>query len=543
MLFNSLSFLLLFLPVCLVAFFSIGRFSLKAGQAFLGLASIIFYSWLGFAFLPLLVISILFNYSIGRMIARQEEGDVRARMMLAFGVITNLAALFYYKYMFDFTTWLGLHIGHPDIAFGSAILPLGISFFTFTQIGFLVDSAAGLTKSQNFVEYVLFVTFFPHVIAGPILHHREMMPQFRQRETYHFNLNNFSIGLAIFTIGLAKKVLIADNCFRPYVASTFQPHIHLTTAAAWSGVLSYFLQLYFDFSGYSEMAIGLARMFNITFPANFDSPYKAANVIDFWQRWHISLTRFLTLYVYSPVSLALNRRMVTRYGIITSAKLKIPHIFATLVAFPTILTMTLAGVWHGSGLQYLVFGILHGIYLTIAHAWKTWGPKPAKNVSIFRARLVLSGKILLTCIAVLIGQVFFRAPSLMVAWNVLKAMVGIHGTELAASTQIGMVETMIKDGWMIITHHPTLVRIDKMAVYGLGNALTIISGLFVVWTFPNILQVFGKYAPSLTKIRSKPAIFPLEWKPTVIWGLALGILLIIAILDMSGSTEFLYFQF
>jgi alginate O-acetyltransferase complex protein AlgI len=513
MLFNSFSFIFLFFPVCIVLYYTFGALSQRGAQAWLGLASIAFYSWIGYRFLPLMLGSIVFNYAVGRMISRSAEGSARARLFLTVGVVANLLVLVYYKYLFDLTGWLADHGGPQGWSLGSAVLPLGISFFTFTQIGFLVDSASGLTRTQNFVEYVLFVTFFPHVIAGPILHHREMMPQFRKPETYRFDPGNFSVGLSMFLIGLGKKVLLADHIFAAHANAAFNPGQNLSCSAAWFGEVSYFFQLYFDFSGYSEMALGLARMFNVTFPVNFDSPYKATNVIDFWQRWHVSLTRFLTLYVYSPVSLVLNRRLSARGVVLNGAAYKRPGVFAAIVAFPTVLTMTLSGIWHGSGAQFLVFGALHGLYLTVAHAWRIWvNPRLPKPQGRSARALDVAWKTGLTCVAVMVGQVFFRAASVPDALHMLASMVGQGGHDRPINLHFGQV-------------------------------VGLLAGFAIVWLLPNILQIFGAYAPALSRTRSKPALISIVWRPTALWGAALALLFAVLLLNLGGTSEFLYFRF
>jgi D-alanyl-lipoteichoic acid acyltransferase DltB (MBOAT superfamily) len=485
-------------------------------MAWLGIASIIFYSWLGTRYLPLLIFSIIFNYSVGVGLEKFSARERLAYWLLFFGVSVNLLVLVYYKYLFDLTGWAHVHGLFPAPQIGSQILPLGISFFTFTQIGFLVDRKSGVTKARSFIEYLLFVTFFPHLIAGPILHHREIMPQFLREKTYRFDVDNFSVGLGIFTIGLAKKVLVADQ-FSGFVASGFgQPH-DLSRMDAWCTVLSYFIQLYFDFSGYSEMAIGLARMFNVTFPANFDSPYKAPNVIEFWQRWHMSLTRYVTLYVYNPIALAITRRRYAKGKPANAAALRTFDGFSQIVALPTMVTMVLIGVWHGSGLQFLVFGALHGFYLCVAHAWRLISAKKKPA-----AKSVLAGyasefpSILLTCGAVLVGQVFFRAHSVGDAVSVLKAM----------------------------TLWPA-AHVDPAIAAGghTKNLAMIAAALAWVWTMPNTLQLFASQSPALAKSRAQKPLINITWRPAPVFGMGLGLLFLYCFLCVTGTTEFLYFRF
>ncbi len=520
MLFNSISFICIFLPVTLLFFFFFGRLHQRAAMTWLCVASLVFYSWLGTDYLLLLVISIIFNYSVGYALARFSSRERLTFWLLFCGVSANLLALVYYKYLFDLTGWFHQQNLLPISAFGSAILPLGISFFTFTQIGFLVDRRAGVTKANNFVEYVLFVTFFPHLIAGPILHHREIMPQFLRTETYRFDINNFTVGVSIFIVGLCKKVLVADR-FSGFVAAGFaQPH-DLSRPAAWCAVLSYFIQLYFDFSGYSEMALGLAKMFNVTFPANFDSPYKAPNVIEFWQRWHMSLTRYVTLYVYNPIALSITRRRYAKGKPANAAALRTLDGFAMIVAVPTMITMTLIGVWHGSGLQFLIFGLLHGFYLCVAHGWKAIRPKKKPAIRPAWVQYITDfPSILLTCAAVVLGQVFFRAHSVRDAMAMLGDMT-IWPTAPGAATH----------------------AVSALTQGQVQNLMMIALALLWVWTMPNTLQFFASENPALVKSRAQKPLISIIWRPTPVFGFALGLVLLYSFLSVTGTTEFLYFRF
>jgi alginate O-acetyltransferase complex protein AlgI len=304
MLFNSYSFLLLFLPVTVIIFFRLGAYSRQLAAAWLGAASLFFYGYWNPAYVGLLLASIFFNYGIGYALAREHDTDRNRRknFILTAGIVADLLLLGYYKYANFFldTTNRILDTGWTlqDI-----LLPLGISFFTFTQIAFLVDAWSGKAREYNFIHYLLFVTYFPHLIAGPVLHHKEMMPQFARPETYRFSWDNMTIGLTIFTIGLFKKSVLADGV-SPYANVAFHAADmgeKLDFLASWGGALAYTAQLYFDFSGYSDMAIGLSRMFGIVLPLNFNSPYKATNIIDFWRRWHMTLSRFLRDYLYIPL--------------------------------------------------------------------------------------------------------------------------------------------------------------------------------------------------------------------------------------------------
>src|SRR3954447_11662301 len=376
MVFSSFPFIFGFLPLALLGFFVAARLGPKPAGLWLVLASLAFYAYWRLDFLPLLLISITFNYAIGELLIRTRTRPLVQEAVFILGIGGDLLALFYYKYAAALAASLGFSTvaGTPlhDI-----ILPLGISFFTFTQIGYLVDVKQEVAKTRDPLSYVLFVTFFPHLIAGPILHNREMMPQFAENATYRFSSGNIAVGLTIFAIGMAKKVLLADPLSAD-VAVHFGHSAELGLIGGWYAVIAYSLQLYFDFSGYSDMAIGLARMFNIRFPLNFNSPYKATTVIDHWQRFHMTLTRFITMYIFSPMALAVTRWR-DRHGYDNGRKASAsPTGFLSLVAGPTLITMGLAGVWHGAGTQYLIFGLLHGLYITVNHAARIFFPAPKK---------------------------------------------------------------------------------------------------------------------------------------------------------------------
>jgi D-alanyl-lipoteichoic acid acyltransferase DltB (MBOAT superfamily) len=321
-------------------------------------------------------------------------------------------------------------------------LPLGISFFTFTQIGFLIDAQSGNAEERGFLDYVLFVTFFPHLIAGPILHHREIMPQFVKKETYLINGNNVIVGVSIFILGLGKKVLIADQ-IAPIANDIFSHTADKHVVEAWVGVFAYSMQLYFDFAGYSEMALGLARMFNVKFPANFDSPFKSQSIIDFWNRWHISLTRYFTLYLYNPVSLGIMRRRAAKGLPIPRAGGSSWKDFLIILALPTSYTMILMGIWHGAGLQFFFFGLLNAVYLCVNHAWRWFGPKlPKESSSRLRSWFEGAWRWALTYLSVAIALIFFRAKSTADAFSLIVSLFG-GGTGDSPGGAQGVVESIL----------------------------------------------------------------------------------------------------
>ncbi|MDQ6977412.1 MAG: MBOAT family O-acyltransferase, partial [Ghiorsea sp.] len=300
MLFNSYEFIFIFLPITFAVYFYLNKMRLtEASKVFLVFSSLFFYSFWNIAYLPIILASMLFNYIVGSILSRQGNVGLFNKSVLAFGIISNVTLLAYFKYSDFFIENFNLLSG-TKIELLNLALPLAISFFTFQQIAYLVDSYRHETKEYDFLNYAVFVTFFPQLIAGPIVHHKEMMPQFAYNRSKVINYKNITLGLFIFSIGLFKKVVIADT-FATWANAGFDVATSLNFIEAWTTSLSYTFQLYFDFSGYTDMAIGLALLFNIRLPINFNSPYKATNIQDFWRRWHITLSRFLKDYVYIPL--------------------------------------------------------------------------------------------------------------------------------------------------------------------------------------------------------------------------------------------------
>ena len=503
MLFNSYIFLFAFLPAALSGYFLAGRLGRRAAAVWLLGASFVFYGWWNPAFLPVLLVSIAFNYAASEVILRAAARPGWQGGLLAGAIAANIGALFYYKYLVAVLLFFGVSRPLP------IALPLGISFFTFTQIGYLVDVAQGVAKDRGLLSYMQFVTFFPHLIAGPILHNREIMPQFTSDAAARFSAADFAVGSAIFIIGLLKKCLLADPT-AAIVAPGFAHPAAQGFFAAWHAALAYSLQLYFDFSGYSDMAIGLARLFGIRFPLNFNSPYKAACIIDYWQRWHMTLSRYLNLYLYNPVALAVARHRIGRGRDASRKAYRTAEGFAALVALPTMFTMFLAGIWHGAGLQFLVFGLLHAGYLTVNHAWRVFGPKPRAGGDGMSIHV---GKIALTYLSVLVAAVFFRASSCGSAMDLLGGMVAVRGLGAVAPAH----EVIKSVAWLSV-------------LYG------------IVWFMPNTQQIMRDYAPALGRIQAGP-FQRLVWRPSLPWAMAAGAGAALAVLALGGTTEFLYFQF
>jgi D-alanyl-lipoteichoic acid acyltransferase DltB (MBOAT superfamily) len=531
MLFNSITFLVFFTPLSLLVYYLLGHWQMKAAKLWLAALSFLFYGWWNPDYLFLLTGSILFNYGCGYLIQAFRQRPKASSFFLSLGITANLGALVYYKYLLTLSHYLHDHGFYSGQPWGAAILPLGISFFTFTQIGFLIDTKGGIAEERGFLEYILFVTFFPHLIAGPILHHKEIMPQFAKKETYRLHWDNLALGVSIFIVGLAKKVLIADQIC-PVANDVFRHTADKHVLEAWTGVVAYSLQLYFDFAGYSEMALGLARMFNVKFPANFDSPYKSRSIIEFWQRWHISLTRYFTLYLYNPVSLWIIRRRAARGLPLLKTGETTWKGFFTMLAVPTLYTMILVGVWHGAGVQFFIFGLLHGSYLCINNVWRFFGPKgPDPMGRPFLAWLDGAWKWALTYVSVLIALTFFKAKSAEDAWQLLLSMFG-KGSGDSPGGATGVVESILN-----------YFKVPVPYWNDTNSLLTVGILLVVILVFPNCLQIFGEAEASLTKVKSAPALIPIQWRPNLYWGMILALLALVDLLMVTGNSEFLYFRF
>jgi alginate O-acetyltransferase complex protein AlgI len=504
MLFSSYTFLFQFLPAVVLAFAAARRHSPRAGIMVLAGASLFFYGAWRPVYLLLLIASVGVNFSLGL----RMEDPLRRRAIGTLGVALNLALLCYFKYTNFIFDSINVLTGAP-LPFFNIVLPLGISFFTFQQIAYLVDVMRGARVERDIVSYTLFVSFFPHLIAGPLVHHAEMIPQFKRGRTSRSAVLA-ARGLAIFAAGLFKKVVIADNLAQ-FVSPVFA-HLDagggVTTSWAWLATSAYTLQIYFDFSGYSDMAVGLAMLFGIRLPVNFRSPYKAASIIEFWRRWHITLSRFLRDYLYIPLGgnrLGEQRRY-----------------------FNLMLTMLLGGLWHGAGFNFLIWGGLHGLYLCANHLWQAWrGAR--KNVPAARGLAKGFARGLswaVTFFAVVIAWVFFRARTAAGAWQMLG---GLFGFEAGSSAYVS-------PGILRLMDLPLLVGEERLLLIG-GGAVAVALG--VALGLPNVPQLFGyreyRRAPERAGL--------LRWRPSAAWALLSASALAISLFGMWQRLEFLYFQF
>jgi len=377
MLFSSIEFIFLFLPIVFILYFVAGKHRKSWAMPILVLASLFFYGYWKPIYLPLIITSTLVNFYLGRLIAPKR--GVNNKKILVIGVMLNAGFLVIFKYT-DFileNTNLIFNTNYPMLGI---ILPLAISFFTFQQIAYLVDRYNGIAGNYTLLEYFLFVTFFPQLIAGPIVHHKEMMPQFKALKNANINYTNIEKGIAIFSIGLFKKLIIADY-FGGFADKGYAEVSSLNFWGAWSTSLSYTIQLYYDFSGYCDMAIGAALLFNIKLPINFNSPYKAISIQDFWRRWHITLSTWLRDYIYIPLGGNRNGNFKTYRNLF--------------------ITFVLGGIWHGAGWGFFIWGVLHGLGLMLHRVWQKYDIAMPNFIAW-----------LITMLYVHLTWVFFRADNL-----------------------------------------------------------------------------------------------------------------------------------
>jgi len=522
MLFNSYVFIFVFLPVVLAGYYALVHFNFHSiARTLLVISCFIFYGYFDYTYAFLLFASVIGNFLVGDWLCRTKAGQSRRQLVMVLGVIANLSLLGYYKYLnfvLDNITALGIHAEWTKI-----ILPLGISFFTFQQIAYIVDIYNRKVHEPSFINYALFVSFFPQLIAGPIVHHKEMMPQFARRQR-GMRYSDLAIGLTIFAFGLFKKVVIADT-LALYASPVFQAAdsgLSVTTMEAWGGALAYTLQLYFDFCGYSDMAIGLARLFGIRLPLNFFSPYKAVDIIDFWRRWHMTLSRFLRDYVYIP--LGGNRHGPLRRYI---------NLF---------LTMLLGGIWHGAGWTFVVWGLMHGSFLILNHAWRQVKQRFAARVG-WTVTLPRPGCVALTFMAVVFAWVVFRAETLSGAGAMLRAMLCLDGITVPVDVYVylGRFGPLAEQLGVAFDGENTVGLRDWASAFPFIGML-----MLVVWFAPNVAQIMGRYNPTISTVywdfvHSSKRWF--VWQPG--WGgtAATVAATVLSIFYLSRASEFLYFQF
>lgn len=482
MLFNSLHYIFLFLPaVIVVYYFFLKRKNIIFSKLWLVISSILFYSWYDPKYTILLITSMLINFSLGSCFSKEFFTVQKHRKtLLIFAVAVNICILGYFKYMNFFIDNVN-YIFHSSIHIAKIVLPLGISFFTFTQIAYLADAYKNESKEYSFLNYALFVTFFPHLIAGPILHHKEMMPQFDEVKRKLLNYKNLALGIFLFTIGLFKKTCIADM-LSLYVANGYSQSAELTVLEAWGIMFCYTFQIYFDFSGYTDMALGSAKMLNIDLPINFNSPYKAISVQDFWKRWHMTLSRFLRDYIYIP--LGGNRKGEFRT-------------YCNLLA-----TMLIGGLWHGASWLFVIWGGLHGLAQCIHKLYLKTKYQFPKSLAIF-----------ITFMFVNFTWIIFRAENMNQVKKIFSALFNFHNFELPRIYHLDFV--------FRTTNHtyPWILLILPMA-------------FIIVFLFMNSNEIIQKI-----NFRYR--------KKSVLIGLIMAIIFIICIIKTCSSSysEFIYFNF
>lgn len=543
MLFNSYVFIFAFFPLALSGFLLLRRLSMRDGAiTWLILASIGFYAWWRPINLAIILPSVLVNYFIALGIARFDENRPRlAQALLLVGVAANLAFLSYFKYR-NFFMEISNDAFGTQFGFEQLMLPLGISFITFQKIAFLVDVYTGRIAKFSIRDFGLFVFFFPQLIAGPIVHYREMMPQFERTFTRPV-AEDISVGAGLFFCGLFKKVILADGIAQ-YVSPVYASAAGgdpVSLVYAWIATVGFTLQVYFDFAGYSEMALGAARCFGITLPVNFNSPLRATSAIDFWKRWHITLVRFLTAYVFNPIAFSISaRRMRAGKSGLASVNPGLGAFLMVLIV-PTMLTMLLSGIWHGAGYGFLIWGLLHGGYLVVNHTWNTYKTRFWPK-HLDHDRVMKPIGFILTFIAVVMAMAFFRAPTVASGWNVFVGMWGFNGISLPHAVGVRLI------GWL-----PANVVLEFSSGKNFVQALTwMVALLLIAWFGPNTLQLFVRHQPALgfDGMALKRDVVPARvvgartvWRATAFWAAAMSVVAAVAILALGQPTEFLYWQF
>ena len=505
MVFNSYEFILIFLPSAFLAFALAHRWGgWKAAFNVVAIISLVFYAQWSLILLAILVASVVSNFVIGNILRAATKARKPAGKLLAFGIVGNLIGLGYFKYM-NFFIDIANQVAGSGYSHLNVILPIGISFYTFIQIGYLIEAHSGRTEQQSFMRYLMFATFFPCVTAGPLVLQREIFDQMKERTDSALDFRRISAGLTMFGIGLFKKVLLADS-IAPYADSAFNGVASgqsIDIFAAWAGSVAYSLQLYFDFSGYTDMAMGLAAIFGIVLPLNFNSPFKALSISDFWQRWHMTMTRFFTTFVYSPM--AMNGMRYARAKSLSP----VPS-YLVSGGWPIVFTMLVAGIWHGSGWVFVIYGLLHGCAIAINNAWKHFEMPALHPVCGW----------LLTMSVVVSGLVIFRAADVSTALTILSSMWGI--SLLTAEVGNSMVSLAFNEVLPLIT------------VFG-----------GIVLLAPNTQEFMrDHWLSSNPKPESVgPLVELLSWRPALGWSCAAAIAFVVTFASIGAESSFLYYKF
>jgi alginate O-acetyltransferase complex protein AlgI len=521
MLFNSFAFIFGFLPLTFVITYLLGRWKQEAAKGALTLMSLGFYAWWRPIHLPLLLGSIVFNYFVGAAIQRAVAArqGTRVNLILTFGLVVDLGALGWFKYA-NFVADNAGAVLHTHFALAHIALPLAISFFTFQKIAYLVDSARGDALAMRPLDFALFASFFPQLIAGPITHYKEIVPQINGPLFGRLIWRNVMVGLVIFAIGLFKKTVIADTLSsyaNPLFGDAAQGKA-LDVTFSWLAAITFTLQLYFDFSGYSDMAIGLGRMFGVKLPLNFHSPLRARSITDYWRRWHMTLQRFIVAYIYQPLSLPLSRFAADR-------DLRGWPSFALEIAIPIFITFVLVGLWHGAGWTFILFGAMHGIYLSVNEAWnlrrKTRNRHRRKQglPPLVEKKFEAALYHVITLLAIGYSNVMFRAASVRDALSVWRGSIGLNGP---------------------YDPHMSLQQ-------GFELAMVILLGAAIIAFMPNTQQIMRRFDPAFNAkewVDVAPAMLNWTWAPNWAGLLFAGVTLFLGVMFIQrGQAIFLYFNF
>lgn len=506
MTFHSYNFILVVLPTIYVGFLLAHKASGWTGAfRFLAIGSLAFYSAWSYVLLAILMASVAGNYVIGNAILRFHANRRIALGLLLVGLLANGFALIYLKYV-NFLIDISNQFTSSDAPHIVLIVPIGVSFYTFVQIGYLIEAYAGQVQKVDFWRYTLFATFLPCVTAGPLVQQREMFDQMKERSDPAFNPVTLATGLTMFMMGLFKKVVFADQ-LQPVSDGVFNGAVDantISTGIAWLGSICYALQLYFDFSGYSDMALGIGCIFGLKLPVNFDSPFKATNISDFWRRWHMTMTRFFTSYIYTPLAVRGMRRI---FGS-KAGRLKR---YLLTAAVPALITFLVAGVWHGAGWTFIVYGLIHGSAIAVYLGWSRLDLKP----------LPAPVSWLMTMAVVVSALVVFRAPDLTTAGKILTSMWTFRSV-IASPSDI------------------TAILIDVR----FATAMVVVLGAIVL-LLPNTQQILHRYGPS-SDASSPNAAFEaglLSWRPSPGSALAMSVVACVAITSIGAGSAFLYYQF
>jgi alginate O-acetyltransferase complex protein AlgI len=490
LLFTSHSFIFAFVPLAVLLCYVVGRATGRDGAIVsVIVASLAFYSLTSQSKLAILVVSVLANHLLIRTWFATPERAAK-KLLVTISVIGNLGALAYFKYANFFVEQLHQALG-LDLAIARIALPLAISFFTFQQIAYTIEVHTGKVKQHSFLDYAFCVTFFPHLVAGPIVNYSELIPQLRRQQAFGFRQIDLIVGICVFLVGLAKKTLVADT-FATFVAAGFDAAdkgAHLTMITAWTSTLAYTFQIYFDFSGYSDMAIGLARIFGLRLPTNFASPYKSKSIIEFWRRWHITLSRFLRQYLYIPLGGNRKGRVRTYVNLLV--------------------TMLLGGLWHGANWTFVAWGGIHGAMLAVNHAWREL--RGARGPQTQAQRI---GATAFTFLCVVFAWTFFRAETIHGAWTMVKALVGI-------GAPLGLMPS----------NAPLF-------------AILLFTALAIVFCLPNTQELFSRYKaaipPAGPDLVAPPVV---AWRPTTAWLVSMAVLGGVACFWQAEFPKFLYWGF